>query len=399
MDISTDVLIFGAGVTGLSIAHSLCKRGKKVIVVEKAAMGAGASGACDDMILLQSKKPGILLEMAFRSLELFKDLEKELPVDIELENRGGTIFIENDDQLKAMEEFVASQNKYGLGVEIIDKKQLKKIQPNISDHVIASTYCTKDSQVYPMFLMKGYRLAALSMGMKVMDRVHAVELKQGAAKWKASLSDGTIVESEAVVNATGAYANEVCSLVGMEVPIIPLKGQILVTEQLPSIGETNAWSALYIASKLKKEELADKSNPLAQKYGLGFAFSGSHSGNYLIGSTREKTGFDRTTVPEAISLLANQAKHFFPVLADVHIIRTFAGLRPSTPDGMPFVGEVSSLPGFYMAAGHEGDGIALSPVTGKVIADMICGVKPEFNLAELKADRFMGTEEKANGAG
>ena len=390
--INTDVLVFGAGVTGLSTAYWLCKKGKKVILVEKTVMGAGASASCDDMILLQSKKPGLLLEMAFRSLELFRDLEKDLPTDIELENRGGTIYIENDDQLKAMEDFVASQNKYGLGVEIIDKKQLRKLQPNISDHVIASTYCTKDSQVNPMELMKGYRLAALSMGMKFIDRVHALELKQNASKWTTSLSDGTVVESGAVVNATGAYANEVCGLVGMEVPIMPLKGQILVTEQLPRLGETNSWSALYIASKLKKEELADKSNPLAQKYGLGFAFSGTHDGTYLIGSTREKAGFDRTTVPEAIELLGNQAKHFFPVIGKAHIIRTFAGLRPSTPDGMPFIGEVAALPGFYMAAGHEGDGIALSPISGKVVADMICGITPEFDLAELKADRFLGVK-------
>jgi len=394
MNAYADVLVIGAGVNGLSIAYSLSKRGKKVILVEKTTMGAGASAACDDMILLQSKNPGILLEMAFKSLELFKDLEKDLPNNIELENRGGTILIENDFQLKAMEEFITSQNKYGLGVEIIDKKRLKKLQPNVSDHIIASTYCARDSQVNPMDLMKGYRLAALSMGMELKLRVHPVEMNRNSSKWTTRLSDGAVVESEAVVNATGAYANEVCSLVGMEIPMIPLKGQVLVTEQLPRLGETNAWSALYIASKLKKSELSDaSSNPMAQKYGLGFAFSGTHNGNYLIGSTREKAGFDRTTIPEAIALLGNQAKHFFPVLAKAHIIRTFAGLRPSTPDGMPFVGEVSSLPGFYMAAGHEGDGIALSPITGKVIADMICGVKPEFDLTALKADRFAKKQE------
>jgi len=391
-----DVLVFGAGVTGLSAAYSLCKKGKKVILAEKTTMGAGASAACDDMILLQSKKPGILLEMAFKSLEIFRDLEKELPNDIELENRGGMILIENDFQLKAMEEFVASQNQYGLGVKIVDRKQVKKQQPNVSDHIIASTYCSRDSQVNPMELMKGYRLASLSLGMELLTGVHPLEIKQNSSKWTTRLSNGTVVESEAVVNATGAYANEVCSLVGMEIPISPLKGQVLVTEQLPRIGETNVWSALYIASKLKKNELVGTTNPMAEKYGLGFAFSGTHNGNYLIGSTREKAGFDRTTIPEAIALLGNQAKHFFPVLAKAHIIRTFAGLRPSTPDGNPFVGEVSALPGFYIAAGHEGDGIALSPITGRVVADLICGLTPEFDLTPLKADRFT---EKSNAAG
>ena len=398
MNTYADVLVFGAGVTGLSTAYALCKKGKKVILVEKAVMGSGASGACDDMILLQSKKPGVLLEMAFKSLEIFRDLEKDLPVDIELENRGGTILIENDFQLKAMEEFTASQNKYGLGVEIIDKKELRKKQPHVSDHIIASTYCSRDSQVNPMALSRGYRLAALSMGMQFFDRTHAVELKQNASKWTARLSNGVVVEAEAIVNATAVYANEVCSLVGIEVPITPLKGQILVTEQLPRIGETNAWSALYIASKLKKSELSDASgDPMAKKYGLGFAFSGTRHGSCLIGSTRENAGFDRTTVPEALKLLGNQARHFFPVLGNAHIIRTFAGLRPSTPDGMPFFGEVASLPGFYMAAGHEGDGIALSPVTGRVMAEMICGEKPAFDLSPLKADRFMGKQGQKNG--
>ena len=395
MKTSTDVLIFGAGVNGLSIAYSLLKKGRKVILAEKTAMGAGASGACDDMILLQSKKPGILLSMAFRSLELFAKLEKDLPTDIELENRGGMILIEDDKQLKAMEEFAASQNQYGLGVVIVDKKELRRRQPNVADTVIASTYCTRDSQVNPMMLMKAFMLANRSMGMELITRVHAVEMKQNASGWTSCLSDGTCVESETIVNATGAWANEVNKLVGIEVPITPRKGQVLVTEQLPLLGETNVWSAQYISSKLKPE-LTDTSNPMAEKYGLGFAFTGTYEGNYLIGSTRENAGFDRTTIPEAISLLGNQAKHFFPVIANVNIIRTFAGLRPTTPDGYPFIGEVSSLPGFYMAVGHEGDGIALAAITGKLVTDMICGLTPEFDLTELKADRFM---EKQNGAG
>jgi sarcosine oxidase subunit beta len=99
-----DTVVLGAGVNGMSIAYELCKRKKRVAVIDKVVMGAGASGSCDDMILLQSKKPGILLEMAFRSLELFKGLERELPTDIEFENRGGTILIEKSVSAFMMEE-------------------------------------------------------------------------------------------------------------------------------------------------------------------------------------------------------------------------------------------------------------------------------------------------------
>jgi len=388
MTIKSDVAVLGAGVNGLSTAYELCKRGKSVTLIDKGVMGAGASGSCDDMILLQSKKPGILLEMAFRSLELFRGLVTELPCDIELETRGGTILIEDQAQLSAMEEFVASQRRSGLDVEIIGKERLRRLQPHVSRHVIASTYSAADSQVNPMQLMKGYMLGAQAKGMRYISRAAPEGIERVAGHWLLRLSNGDGVEAGAVVNATGAYANSVCALLGFELPIKPRKGQVLVTEQLPPLGETNVWSAQYIVSKLKPE-LAAAATGLAARYGLGFAFTGTHNGNYLIGSTREDAGFDKETKPDALELIAAQARKFFPVIADAHVIRSFAGLRPSTFDGMPFLGEVPGREGFFMAAGHEGDGIALAPITGRFMADMVCGTKPEFDTAPFRVERAL----------
>jgi sarcosine oxidase subunit beta len=391
--LTCDVAILGAGVNGMSIAYELGKRKKKVIVVDKVVMGAGASGSCDDMILLQSKKPGILLEMAFRSLELFEGLKDELPCDIEFESRGGTILIEDNDQLSAMESFVASQNRYGLEVEIIDAKKLKELQPLVSPHVIASTYSSRDSQVNPMALMRGFFFAAKSMGMEYLSRAKPKAIERMSDHWRIVLESGDLIDAGCIVNAAGAWANDVSSLIGFEVPIKPRKGQVLVTEAIPPIGTTNVWSAQYIVSKLKavapsKDVLRSQPMSESEKYGLGFAFTGTHNGNYLIGSTREDVGYDKTTNPEAIRLLSCQVEHFFPIMKKIHCIRTFAGLRPSTPDGMPCIGEVPGAENFFIAAGHEGDGIALSPITGVLLADMIEGKKTEFSLDAFRPDRF-----------
>jgi len=384
-----DVAVLGAGVNGTSIAYELCKRGKNVILIDKVVPGAGASGSCDDMILLQSKKPGILLEMAFRSLELFEGLKQELPCDIEFDTHGGTILIEDEEHLKVMEDFVASQNSYGLKVEIIDAKRLRELQPLVARDIIASTYSERDSQVNPMLLMKGFLLGAKKHGLRFMDRARPTEIAKRDGYWVLSLSTGDVVEAESVVNATGAWANEVTRLIGFEVPITPRKGQVIVTESIPPLGETNVWSAQYIVSKLRPQAAPkDASAKPGDKFGLGFAFTGTHSGNYLIGSTRENVGFDKTTNPDALALLAAQAKRFFPVMEKINFIRTFAGLRPSTPDGMPFLGEIPGAPGFFIAAGHEGDGIALSPITGRVMADLVCGVTPEFSLEKFAPGRF-----------
>lgn len=383
-----DVAVIGAGVNGLSISYELCKRKKNVVLIDKVVMGAGASGSCDDMILLQSKKPGILLEMAFRSLDRFAALKTELPSDIEFENRGGTILIEDRASLSVMEDFVASQNKFGLDVEIIDKKRLRELQPLVSTHVIASTYSARDSQVNPMALMKAYAFGATAKGLVFKNRTRPTAISKTASGWLISLDSGDSVEAGSIVNATGAWANEILKLIGFEVPIAPRKGQVIVTEAIPHIGMTNVWSAQYIVSKLKPMEKAKADAKPGEKFGLGFAFTGTHSGNYLIGSTRENAGFDKTTDPEALALIARQVEHFFPVMKKINFIRSFAGLRPSTPDGMPFLGEVPGAPGFFIAAGHEGDGIALSPITGLLMADLVEGKKTEFALDSFKADRF-----------
>ena len=388
MIIKTDIVIFGSGVNGLSTAYELSKRGREVLIVEKHEIGAGASSSCDDMIFLQTKKPGLLLEMALRSLELFKELRKELPCDIEFETRGGTILIEDEDQLSVMRDFVSKQAQYGLDVEIIDAKSLRKIQPFVSSHVIASTYGTRDSQVNPMRLMNAFYAGATKMGTRLLRGVEPVSISFRTGHWEIRLSSGDIVETGSVVNATGAWTNEVTRLLGIELPISPRKGQIMVTEAIPAVGKTNVLSAQYIVSKLRPHT-EKRSDSVEDRLGLGFAFTGTENGNYLLGSTREDAGFDKTTKPETLTLLARQLKRFFPVMADIHFIRTFAGFRPSTSDGMPIIGELPGHPGFFIAAGHEGDGIALSPITGRVVADLVEGKKPEFNLEKLDPARFL----------
>jgi len=249
--------------------------------------------------------------------------------------------------------------------------------------------------------MKGFYLGASALGLTFLRRSYPVSLSPHAGHWEIRLSTGETLETGTIVNATGTWANEVCKLLGFELPIAPRKGQVLVTEQIPPLGKTNVWSAQYIVSKLrpatdKKSAATDNGSEdpssyaaSAARFGLGFAFTSTHSGNYLIGSTRENAGFDTGTDPEALGLLAKQVMHYFPVMKDVHFIRTFAGLRPSTADGMPVIGEVPGFPGFIMAAGHEGDGIALSPITGKVVADIVECKTPEFSLESFRPERFL----------
>lgn len=382
-----DVVVIGGGVMGLSTSYYLLKGGKRVLLIEKEQIGAGASGACDDMILLQSKKPGISLQLAFESMEMYRGLSKELEMDVEFETRGGMILIENAQQLAVMEEYVEQQKMYGLEVDIIDKKEVMKRQPHVRDGIIASTYSNRDSQVNPLKVMRGFLKKSNQLGIVVIKGTAIKEISPFKDYWKLTFENGQAVETQCIVNAAGAWTPQIGKMIGIEIPIIPKKGQIAVTEQIPPIGETNVWSAEYIVSKLKPE-LNKKKNDIYGELGIGFSFTQTTDGNYLIGSTRENAGYDRETNLTALNILVKQAVSFFPIMKNVNIIRSFAGLRPASEDGKPIIGEVESRKGFYIASGHEGDGIALAPITGKLLSDMIRGIHVPYNIEELNIKRF-----------
>lgn len=383
-----DAIVIGGGIIGLSVAYYLTSKGKKILLIEKKELGAGASGACDDMILLQSKKPGILLTLAMESLALYRQLAKDLPLEIDLENRGGMVLIETQDQLPLMENFVKEQQKLGLDVTFLDKKDMRKRQPHISEHILAATYSPMDSQVNPLKVMQAFAVAAQNKGLIIKKGFGVSQIVfHKDYHWEVITEDKESFTAEFVVNAAGAWAGLLAKLIELDVPIRPKRGQIAVTEKIPALGETNIWSADYIAMKLNPE-LAKGRRQILNDLGIGLAMSQTSEGNYFIGGTREFTGFDNSTHFQAITLVIQEATRFFPILQNVHVIRTFAGLRPASDDGKPFIGPVADYPGFFMAAGHEGDGIALAPITGKLIAEMITNQPLALDITELSPARL-----------
>ncbi|WP_422481803.1 NAD(P)/FAD-dependent oxidoreductase [Pleomorphochaeta sp. DL1XJH-081] len=385
---SYDVIVVGAGIIGLSCGYYLTKQGQRVVVLESGGFADGASGACDDMILFQSKKPGINLELAFESLELYRSLVGDLDDPLGFENYGGMVLIENQRELEVMEEFVSQQKSYGLDVEILSKAEMRKKQPFLDERFIASTYSPMDSQAYPFAVMHRFARKGREMGMQIVHHAPVIGIERdGSGIFSVTTTQKLIYKAPVIVNAGGAWAGKIASLVGEYVPMEPRRGQIVITEKVPSIGDTNLWSARYLVSKLKTG-MEIESTEEERRLGLGFAFTRTEGDSYLIGSTREYVGFDKRTTMEGIRAIINQATSFIPVLKDVNFIRAIAGLRPATPDGKMILGEHAALSGFFTAAGHEGDGISLAPITGKLLAQMVCDGSVQPRLEELSPNRF-----------
>ncbi len=377
---TAEVVIVGAGVIGAAIAFHLTRRGIRPLLVEKEDPAAGSSGACDGLVFLQSKKPGLHLELALESRRRFDELHEILGPGIEFRATGGLCLIENDSELEAMRRWTAEQRAGGLSVELIDGTDLRSLEPLLSERVIAASFSPLDAQVNPYALTFALIAAARAAGARLLAGEPVTGIEVGSGRVQAVRTLQRRIATPLVVNAAGAHAPEIGRPAGIAVPIRPRRGQLLVTAARPPMLRHGIISARYIAAKFNPE--------LAVGGEMGFSIEQAESGNLLIGSTREFAGFDRRTTFAGIRAVARRILPVVPALAAVPVIRTFAGLRPYTPDGLPILGPVASVEGFVMAAGHEGDGIALSAVTGELLAAHIAGERPAFPLDPFRLERF-----------
>ena len=377
---TADVLIIGGGVIGASIAYYLARRKVRVVLLEKGELAGGTSGACDGLVFLQSKKPGVHLELALTSQKLFQELDRQLPVPIHYQNKGGLIVVESEEEQEAMQAHVQNCRSNGLEVSLLDRRDLLQMEPHLSPELFGAAYSPLDSQVNPISLAQGLALGARDFGAQILTWTEVLDIECTGAKIEAVKTSHGRIQTRTVVNAAGIWAPAVARMAGIDLPISPRRGQILVTEPLPLLLGKCLLSARYIGAKYKPG--------LQSGTGGGVSMEQTESGNLLLGSTREFVGFDCRTTLSGLKGIAGACSRIIPALQDVLAIRSFAGLRPYTPDGLPILGRVPDKPGFILAAGHEGDGIALAPVTGLLIAQLITDGATDISLEAFSCGRF-----------
>jgi sarcosine oxidase subunit beta len=387
MGMSADVAIIGGGVNGASIAYRLAKAGKKVILCERYDFAAGATGSCDQAVFLQSKNPGIHLKLALDSAAIFPELSKELDYDIEFFRHGGMITIENEMEMRVMTDFVDKQKKTGLDVGIISRDEAAKRQRGLAAHLLGCTYSPQDGHVNPFRLNIGFAKAARKHGAGILIDADVTGFKLSGGRIRGIKTARGDVDADLVVLAAGAWSPLLTEELGINLPIKPRRGQIVITEPVAPYVTGNLLSGQYIVAKYHPETLADSKNR-GVRLGVGLSLTQTAKGDILIGATREFAGYDLRNTREAIREIIKNAARLIPGLKDMHVIRVMAGLRPFTPDGLPLVGFVNGMEGLFLAAGHEGDGIALSAITGIIACGLIRDGKAYTDVSALDPNRF-----------
>ena len=190
-----------------------------------------------------------------------------------------------------------------------------------------------------------------------------------------------------MVNCGGVKAPEIGQMVGLSIPIQARQGQILVSEQSFKVAKQKVMEFGYMMAKFQNEgEYKRPVTPDMEKYGVALVYEPTGGNNFLLGSSRYFSE-DLHAEIDVMRAIAERGIRFFPVMKDIKVVRCYAGVRPFTPDHMPIISE-TEIPGYYIAAGHEGDGIGMSAVTGLLVSQMIAGKKTEFDMERLSFKRF-----------
>jgi D-hydroxyproline dehydrogenase subunit beta len=381
-----DVAIVGAGIVGACCAFFSVRRGMSVIVLDRGGLVAGTTGSGEGNILVSDKRPGPELDLALLSTWLWRELAAELSDefgDFELEEKGGLVIAGADGDLAALLELAEGQSAAGVRHVAVDAAGLPDLEPHINRDLAGGVYYPGDLQVQPAGAAAAILAAARTAGARL--SLHEPVLGADVDADERVIRVETPhqhIRARHVVNAAGPWAANVPGLAGFTMPVSPRRGYILVTEPVGELVRHKVYTANYV------DQVASDDAGMR----VATVVEGTPAGTILIGSTRDRVGFNRAIELDALRSLASGAVRLFPVLRDVRVIRAYHGFRPFSPDHLPLIGADPTVPGLFHAHGHEGAGIGLAPATGYLIAELLAGDQPSVGLAPFDPARFFAAE-------
>jgi D-hydroxyproline dehydrogenase subunit beta len=374
-----DVVIIGGGIAGCACAYYLSLFGQRVHLLERGPLGSGASRAGMSHVVTW-EEPEAHLELARASQRLYQRLCRELPDDIEYRQTGSIAVVDTPDGMASFAAMVGRLQIWGLDCQLLDSADLLRLEPALAPGLAGGAYFPGDGQVNPLYTTQSLARAAREQGALIRTQVEVTGIEVRAGCVQAVITTSGRIPTGAVVIAAGAWSGALGQMAGIEIPIQPRKGILVVTAPVPE-------------DMLRCKVILSAGYMDSIKAGGGGAAVAANvqqvkNGNLLLGSSRQFSGFDLRVDPAVAGEIIRRCLRFLPRLANLTAVRMWAGLRPYTPDLLPIIGPVSNVAGLYVAAGHEGIGITEGPITGLLISQMITGQPVEVPVEALSPDRF-----------
>ena len=382
-----DVAVIGAGVIGTSCAYHLVKKGLSVALVDRNNVARGTSSHCDAVALIVDKQPGVDAAMGYASIQRFLELQNELDSDFELHQRGCLYACDTEQEMEVAAQYARDMQADGYNVNALSPKELLEHEPFLAKDLIGGLFSDIDLGLNPYKLCFAFVDTVLGKGLDLYTYTNVTGVRlDGEKRVQGVDTDKGFIPCGKVVNACGVWSPEIGRMAGLEIPVEPRKGVILVSAPSFKFCNQKVQEFGYMISKFSNHEC--KRDPELEKYEVSFVIEPTDANNVLIGSSRNFAGYDISTEMEIIHVIAKRAIRFYPILKDLNCVRPYAGLRPFLADHLPLITQVDEVPGYYIATGHEGDGISMAPTTGRLISELIAGEEPYLDLTPFSFNRY-----------
>lgn len=351
----SDVIVVGGGVMGLLTARALLARGMTVTLIEKTETGTEASwagGGIVSPLYPWNYVPAISALASWAQdyyPELVAQLRDETGIDPEL-NPCGLLMLDPPEAQQAL----AWGRRFGKAVLPVDHAFVHEHEPAAARDFSDALWLPYVGNVRNPRLLQALKASLLRhAGFSLVVNQTVTDIVAGDVSATVRSDSGCWI-AEKVVVCAGAWSGVLLERVGLALPVVPVRGQMLLFAPRPGlINSIILKDGKYVIPRL--------------------------DGHILAGSTTEEVGFDKRTTDDARDLLLHHAFDIVPALRDVPVVQQWAGLRPGAPGGLPFIGAVPDRPNVFVNAGHYRNGLVLAPASAHLVADLVTGQTPALD--------------------
>ncbi len=361
------IAIVGAGLIGTGIAYELAKRGASVTVFDRAEPARAASWAGAGMLAPFSEEmpDPAMLALCRASLEAYPEFVAELRERTGLDAqflRHGTLHVALDE--RGLHDLVARAAAYaanGGEVSVLDRAQTLEREAAVSRGVAGSVFIANEAQIDNRRLGRALVAGCAALGVRF-EHTDEFALETDARRVRGLRSKRGFVAADTVINAAGAWAGAIDGVpLAARVPVFPVAGEMLAIAVPHAFARALIWHGhTYLVPR--------------------------SDGRLLVGATVLERGFDTRVTAAGLSALLGAALHAAPSLGTFAVVESWAGLRPGSPDQRPFLG-ATPLEGYFVAAGHYRNGILLTPITARAVADLVLDGRSDVALGAFAVTR------------
>ena len=366
------VVSAGAGIIGCAIAYELSRRGVSCLLLDSRRSGMAATNAAAGILapLAEFRRPDALVRLGLESLRLFptwvERLREDVPdIDVEFTLNGVLRVALDETEDEELRGGLRYRDELGVELVELDSAALREAEPRLSPKVVSGILCPEEGQVSNQLFTIALARAAQKRGTRVIEGSPAVGFRTKGGRVTAVRTPDGDLACDRLVLATGPWTRLLARKLGAEVPTRPVRGQMLALGRMATPIHQTIWGS--------RGYVVPRAN------GLVFA-----------GSTVEEVGFRFRTTKRGLAQVRRAAFELVPQLRQAREHFSWAGLRPSSPDGLPIVGPLPNWENVTVATGHFRNGILLAPITAQLLAPAIGGGALDEALAPLSPERFGG---------